>query len=92
MESVKIKKSSRKNKEYKVKLASGKVVHFADPEMPEFPGTKRGDNYCARSYGIGKKYDVLDDKTSPNYWSRKLWSCRGKKSVSKKKFFGKKIG
>jgi len=89
---MKITKSKRRNKEYKVRLRSGKVIHFADPDMPEFPGTKRGDSYCARSYGIGKKYDVLSDKTSPNYWSRKLWSCRGKKSVSKKKFFGKKIG
>jgi len=85
-----VKKSSRKNKEYVAILPSGKKVHFADPSMPEFPGTKRGDNYCARSLGIAKKYNIKGDKTSPNYWSRQLWSCKGKKSVSKKKFFGKK--
>ena len=87
---IKIKRSSRKNKEYVALLPSGKKVHFADPDMPEYPGTKRGDNYCARSYGIGKKHSVLKDKTSPNFWSRKLWSCKGKKSVSKKRFFGKR--
>jgi hypothetical protein len=85
---MKVTKSNKKNKEYKVKLPNGKVVHFADPDMPEYPGTKRGDSYCARSYGIGKKYGTLKDKNSPNYWSRRLWSCKGKKSVSKKRFFG----
>ena len=83
-----IKKSPRKNKEYMVTLKSGKKVHFADPKMDEYPGTKRGDNYCARSYGIAKKHNILNNKESPNYWSRKLWSCKGKKSISKKKFFG----
>jgi hypothetical protein len=77
--------SKRKNKEYVVKLPSGKKVHFADPKMPEFPGTKRGDNYCTRSKGIGS----IQNTTSANFWSRQLWSCRGKKSISKKKFFGK---
>lgn len=52
--------------------------------MKEYPGTKRGDNYCARSYGIGKEHDVLNDPTSPNFWSRKdLWNCKGKKSKKK---------
>jgi len=84
-----ISKSPRKNKEYMVKLKSGERVHFADPYMKEYPGTKRGDNYCIRSHGIGKKYDILKDKTSPNYWSRILWSCDGKKSISKSKFYGR---
>ena len=82
----KVKKSTKKNKEFVVSLPNGKKVHFADPDMPEFQGTKRGDNYCARSYGIAKKYNKLGDKTSPNFWSRRLWSCKGKKSVSKKAF------
>jgi hypothetical protein len=81
----KIKKSPRKNKEYVAVSPSGKKVHFADPNMPEFPGTKRGDNYCARSFGIGN----LNNKSSANFWSRQLWSCKGKKSVSKDPFFGK---
>lgn len=80
-----ISKSNRKGKEYMVRLPSGKEVHFADPTLIEYPGTKRGDNYCARSYGIGN----LKNKKSANYWSRELWSCIGKKSVSKNKFFGK---
>lgn len=83
-----ISKSPRKGKEYVVELANGKKVHFADPNMPEFPGTKRGDSYCERSFGIANKYGISGDINSPNFWSRQLWSCKGKKSVSKKKFFG----
>lgn len=88
---MKIKKSKRKKKEYVAILPSGKKIHFADPKMPEYPGTPRGDAYCARSYGIGKRDNTLNDPTSANFWSRRLWSCKGKKSISKKKFFGRKI-
>ena len=85
-----ISRSPLKNKEWVVETVStGEKTHFADPKLPEFPGTKRGDSYCARSYGIGKKYKILGDTKSPNFWSRQLWSCKGKKSVSKKKFYGK---
>jgi len=84
-----IKKSPRKDKEYLAKSSKGKKVHFADPDMDESPGTKRGDNYCARSLGIEKKYDPKDSKTTPNDFSRELWSCDGKKSIYKKRFFGK---
>jgi len=38
-----------------------------------FPGTKRGDNYCARSSG--------QKKTAKVKARRKAWGCRGKKSV-----------
>ena len=86
---ARIKKSSRKNKEYVAILESGKKVHFADPDMKEYPGTKRGNNYCARSFGIAEKHNIKGDKTSPNYWSRQLWSCKGKKSVKDELFFGK---
>jgi len=41
------------------------------------PGTKRGDSYCARSYGIKKKYG----DTPRNKASRAKWKCRGKKSI-----------
>ncbi len=85
----KIRKSPRENKEYVVKLPNGKKVHFADPEMGEKPGSKRGDNYCARSKGIADKYDLKGDTSSANTWSRILWSCEGKKSVKNKRFFGK---
>jgi len=87
---VRVSKSDRKNKEYKGKLLGSKrVVHFADPDMNEFPGTDRGDNYCARSLGIQKKYDPKGKKVTANDLSRELWSCKGKKSVSDKRFFGK---
>jgi len=84
-----IKKSPRKDKQF-VAIKGSEKIHFADPDMNEFPGTKRGDNYCARSFGIAKKYGIEGDKSSPNYWSRQLWSCKGKKSISKKRFFGEK--
>jgi hypothetical protein len=38
-----------------------------------YPGTKRGDNYCARSSGQ-KKTDKVKAR-------RKAWGCKGKKSV-----------
>lgn len=78
----KILKSNRNNKQLKaVRDKDNLTVHFGDSRMPEFPNTKRGDNYCSRSYGIGKKYGVLNDVKSPNFWSRKiLWDCEGKKS------------
>jgi len=73
-----IKKSPRKNKQLMVEELN---IHFGDPNMPEFPGTKRGDNYCARSYGIKGKGNIK----SPNFWSRTyLWNCKGKKSLEKK--------
>ena len=42
------------------------------------PGTKKGDAYCARSYGI--KGDWRKDPNSPNNLSRAKWKCVGKKS------------
>lgn len=53
-----------------------------------YPGTARGDSYCARSYGI-KKGMLADggdsakkarDPDSPNNKRRKAWKCSGKKS------------
>jgi len=80
----KVSRSDRKGKQKKVKLPSGKIVHFGDPDMPEYPGTERGDNYCARSLGIAEKYDKKGDPGSANFWSRKvLWNCINKKSKNK---------
>lgn len=77
-QTVDIFQSPRKNKQRMAVLPSRKKVHYGDPKMPEFPGTKRGDNYCARSFGIKGK----DNIESPNFWSRKdLWNCKGKKSM-----------
>ena len=39
------------------------------------PGTKRGDNYCARSSG--------QKKTEKVKVRCKAWGCKGKKSVKK---------
>lgn len=52
-----------------------KVSH-GDPHYKIAPGTKRGDAYCARSYGIIKKHG----KTPRNIASREKWKCHGKKS------------
>lgn len=72
----KIRKSTRENKAYMVTV-KGKTIHFGDPDMKDYPSTKRGDAYCARSYGIKGRDDIM----SPNYWSRKMWRCKGKKSM-----------
>jgi|TARA_R100000458_G_scaffold50966_1_gene51425 hypothetical protein len=47
------------------------------------PGTKKGDSYCARSYGIKKRLPKKkqNDPNTPNNLSRKRWKCRGKKSM-----------
>jgi len=46
------------------------------------PGTKKGDSYCARSYGIKKRVSAKkrNDPNTPNNLSRKKWKCSGKKS------------
>lgn len=82
-----IEKSNRKNKQLVATTKSGKKIHFGEPSMEEFPGTKRGDNYCARSYGIKSK-----GKVNANKLSRKiLWNCVGKESKSSKKEAGIKL-
>jgi hypothetical protein len=57
-----------------VKKDNGNVVkvRFGDPKMSikkDQPGRKK--SYCARSGGIKGK----SDRTSANYWSRKMWNC-----------------
>ena len=57
-----------------VKNDKGNVVkvRFGDPKMSikkDQPSRKK--SYCARSGGI----KGTNDKTSPNYWSRKAWDC-----------------
>lgn len=85
----KVSKSPKDDKQLLSKSIDGKKpklkVHFGDPDMKEYPGTKRGDNYCARSYGIGEKYNILGDPKSANTWSRLyLWNCKKKKSMDKR--------
>lgn len=78
---VRVRDSKRKNKQKVAIFPSGEKVHFGDPKMPEFPGTDRGNNYCARSSGIKGK----NNPKSANFWSRKyLWNCKGKKSLKQR--------
>lgn len=72
----KISRSNRKGKKYKV-LVNEKYVHFGAKGYRMYPGTKRGDSYCARSSGI----KGVDDINSANFWSRLKWRCVGKRSV-----------
>lgn len=47
-------------------------VRFGDPKMSiKKDQPERKKSYCARSGGIKGK----NDKTSANYWSRKMWDC-----------------
>lgn len=87
----KVKDSPRKNKQKVAITPKGKKIHFGDPSMKEYPGTKRGDKYCARSYGIAKKNNIKKDPKSSNFWSRKyLWNCKNKKSLNSRKKAGLK--
>ncbi len=88
---MKIEKSEKKNKKYKVKH-NGKYVHFGDSRYQQFKDTTglglyskldhndktRQKNYCKRSGGIKDKNGKLtkNDKFSSNALSRRfLWSC-----------------
>lgn len=81
---AKITRSDTKDKKYAVEY-KGKVINFGAKGYRIKPGTDAGDSYCARSFGI----KGANDKSSANYWARQLWSCKGKKSVSSKPFFGR---
>ena len=80
--SYEYKPSTRKDKQLMVDV-KGKTIHFGNPNMPEYPGTKRGDNYCTRSFYIKANGEFTrDNPLSPNYHSRrKLWNCEGKRSM-----------
>ncbi len=73
--------SERKNKKFKVKTPSGKIIHFSHELYEDFTQHKdqdRRENYCARSAGIKDKNGKLtkDNKEKANYYSRKfLWEC-----------------
>lgn len=65
---------SKKFAVYVKKPETGNVVkvRFGDPKMSikkDQPSRKK--SYCARSGGI----KGTNDRTSPNYWSRKAWDC-----------------
>ena len=69
-----------KGKKYTARV-NGKKVSYGAKGYTIAPGTKRGDSYCARSYGIAQEHASARKPDSPNYLSRKKWKCRGKKSM-----------
>ncbi len=84
-----VKDSSRKDSQKVAIFKDGTKIHFGDPDMSEYPGTSRGDNYCARSYGLGKEYGTLGNIKNANTLSRLiLWNCKGKKSMKTKQEAG----
>ena len=77
---VKVVKNKKTGRTKKVSYGqAGKSTSGTDRIQP---GTKKGDSYCARSYGIkkGLSAEKRNDPNSPNNLSRKKWKCVGKKS------------
>lgn len=88
----KITKSPESDKDYRATFKDGKKIDFGAKEYPEFPGTDKGNRYCARSYGLGKKRGTLKDIKNANTLSRVYsWHCKGKKSLPNKKQVGIEI-
>lgn len=75
---VKNKKTGRKKK-----VSYGQAGKSKSGKDRIQPGTKKGDAYCARSYGIKKRLPASkrNNPNSPNNLSRKKWKCSGKKSM-----------
>lgn len=68
--------TAKKKESAKKKYADGTTYKDSDGKTHKrvsSPGTKRGDNYCARSSG--------QKKTEKVKARRSAWGCRGKKSV-----------
>lgn len=69
------KKKTKKKVPASKKYADGTTYKDSDGKTHKrisHPGTKRGDNYCARSSG--------QKKTAKVKARRKAWGCKGKKS------------
>ena len=59
-----------------------KVVRHGAKGMRTYPGTKRGDSYCARSFGQMEIFtESAANPCSPLRLSRAKWNCMGKKSL-----------
>jgi hypothetical protein len=54
----------------------GRMVRHGAKGMRTYPGTKRGDSFCARSLGIAKEFPSARLPCSPNYLSRRRWKCK----------------
>lgn len=87
-----VKKSNRKGKQLVAIFSDGTKTHFGAPDYKEYPGTPRGNRYCSRSEGIGKRDKTINDIKSANTLSRViLWKCKGSKSMKTFKEAGVKI-
>jgi hypothetical protein len=70
-----------KKKVIKTKSGRTKTVRYGQKGASVKPGTKKGDSYCARSYGQMKDFpQAAKNPNSPLRLSRKRWKCSGKKS------------
>jgi hypothetical protein len=78
---VKVVKNPKTGRTKKVSYGQAGKAKGGGPRVK--PGTKKGDSYCARSYGIKKRLSKKkqNDPNTPNNLSRKRWKCKGKKSM-----------
>jgi len=77
----KVVKSPKKEKDKRAVFKDGTKIDFGAKEYPEYPNTKRGNDYCSRSFGMAKKNKTLGKVKNANTLSRKiLWKCKGKQS------------
>lgn len=75
----------KKGKKY-VKKVGKKKIYYGAKGYRIAPGTKKGDRYCARSYGQMKKFPKsAKNPNSPLRLSRAKWKCKGKKSLRKRR-------
>lgn len=68
---------------YTDKKGKKKKVRYGAKGYSIAPGTKRGDSYCARSYGDMKSHNKDcsgKDRNTPMCLSRRKWKCKGKSS------------
>jgi len=77
----KIARSQAKGKKYVARPVNGEggVINFGAQGYNAKPGTKKGDNYCARSSGIKSS----KKGAGANDFAIMLWNCNGKKSMKK---------
>ena len=71
-----------KGKKY-ARRVKGKCVSYGAKGYSIAPGTKKGNSYCARSYGDMKSHGKKcsgKDRSTPLCLSRQKWKCSGKYS------------
>lgn len=70
------------NRKKYYKRVGNRLIGYGDPNYTIAPSTKRGDSYCARSYGQMKMFpEAASNPNSPLRLSRAKWRCRGKVSL-----------